>query len=614
MDSRHLYLQQLFEKKATLFISENMLMRELYLCDKVKNNVTNKHEKSQWEEKQKTALKNLELVEKDPSSPILKKIKETALEEAEISEKQALANLEIAFQFYYDAEMNDELYNNPEYKNLKEKTQLEDHEKIKLEEIEQKLINSAMSNAKGVDITKPVSIVDWNLPCAQYNPIDRPGRYFFPLEKGITHPKALGTLSINVWTVMSAIRNQGEPVRPLTPYQPLKPIKALRSTASATVDHWSLSHPGDKRPVITFGGADQLFIPVPRRKDLKETKSVFDTMMKALPKIVLDEELYKNIDKENPQTDIEKRSKESASQRISGWVANQKAHKRQKKSIANFPQFELASQLRDAVSTQIDIIDVALCISAEQEKVFQNELINSNPGKYTNNQGEKIHRGEELWDTFKSILSGKEGDKNQLSSDHQKDLQSLEKMQNFKKLMKKYKDNLYQLLNEKKPLEELKVQIEKQSNEVNHAIQQYQAEPITVSKPRSLWNRFLRKIGWIKEHPRKAIACVAATILTGGIAAKIAVAHFIALGTYKIAAGLVAGSGATTIGIKSINPIKKLLSSSRLKTNTLDAKDNIVPLPEKRILEEESKTISSDLNNGQKIHQVTMQKNHSNLH
>ncbi|MBV8802893.1 MAG: hypothetical protein JO131_08045, partial [Gammaproteobacteria bacterium] len=376
-------LEEIFEKKAAVFICENALMRQLYWCQKTQKQLTDPKEFENWKQKEKIIREHISLLNEEPISETLKKIKDATLEETQTTEKTAVYRLRTAWEFYYQAEKDDRLHNDTRYKKLKEnEDKLTESEQIELQKIEKELIDTAMSNAKGIDFTQPVSIVNWDKPCAQYNPMDRPGRYFFPLEQSITQPSKLGILNINIWTILSALKNQGSPIRPLTPYQPLKPLLALRSVASATIDHWSLSHPGDKRQVVTEGGADQLFIAFPRRTDPKETKKMFDTKMKVLPRSVLEEALYKNLNPEDPWNDLESRVKHSAGQKIGNIMVDYR-DKRRKKSIQNFPQIEMASELRDSIATQIDTIDLALSLAAEQEYNFRNQIIK--------NQGEEAY-------------------------------------------------------------------------------------------------------------------------------------------------------------------------------------------------------------------------------
>jgi hypothetical protein len=540
-------LHEFLQEKASLFLCENALMRQLYLGKKADPNAF-----PEWQEKEKQIKENLNLIRTGHLSEELQQLKQSVLAEAKIDEKTALNNLKIAWDFYYQAEKNDRLHNDPIYHGLIAKAEsITEEERITLEKIEKELRDSATSNAKGVDITQPASLVQWDRPCAQYNPVDRPGRYFFPLEDSITDPNKLGTLNINIWSVINALKSEGASLRPLTPYKPIKPILALKSVASATIDHWSLSHPGAKREVITPGGADQLFIPFPRRNDPKESKSIFDTMMKRLPQMVLEENLYKDLSQEDPMGDLEQKIRASASKKIGNSISDYRAKRRQK-TIDQFSQIESVNDIRNAVLQQMDVIDMALCLSAEQEQVFKNHIIN--------NQGEKT------FNTFKDILSEKQKPAN-LSPENKKDLASLREIDRFKKHMQARKNELQQLLNEQKSLPELKAKLERQIVYVSQEIAAHRKKNIsvTVSKP-GLWNKFLRKIGWIKEHPRQAIAFAAATVFTGGLAAKVAALHFVALGTYKIAVGLVAGSATAAATMKcSTKPIKKMIQASRME-------------------------------------------------
>jgi len=581
--------EEFFEKKAELFICENALMRQLYWCKKQKNQSLDSAQTKHWEEKEKIINENLKRLNAGDFSESLKDIKNAMLEEAQIDDATAVKHLKLAWEFYYQAEKNDKLYNDPIYKKLKDnETQLDEAERIQLIKIEQELQASATSNAKGVDICQPVSIVEWNKPCAQYNPVDRPGRYFFPLEESITEPTKLGTLNINIWTVIAALKNEGSSLRTLTPYQPLKPILALKSVASATVDHWSLSHPGDKRSVVTPGGADQLFMPFPRRINIKENKEMFDTMMKLLPQSVLEEGLYKNLDKDNPSADLENRIKVSALKTIGGSVRQYKINQK-KKSIEHFPTINSISDVRDAIAIQMDLIDAALCFVAEQEYIFKNKMIKS--------------QGKEALNILQQLISKNEKTI-KLSREQKKDLLSLQEMRAFKCSMVKRKEYLNQLLRNKTPLDELKIKINTQSAYVHQEINAYREKIITVTQPkRGWWNAFLRKIGWIKEHPRKTIAFAAATVFTGGLAAKLAALHFIALGTYKIAVGLVAG-GATAASIKSSSKsIKKMINTSR--STRKEAKQlNIAPQKEE-IMREKIENLEVNLDPKQEKMRLT---------
>jgi hypothetical protein len=212
---------------------------------------------------------------------------------------------------------------------------------------------------------------------------------------------------------------------------------------------------------------------------------------------------------------------------------------------------------------QFEIVDVMLASAAEQELALSNQLI-------------RIY-GQDKYDEFSRFAFNKKyRDNPGESKDEKMDYASLRQVCQFKHELNHSRDRLMECFSkDQKPsltIDQLKEKVDSIAKDIKRISDDHARAQVHVSAKRRetgfiAWIK--RKLGWVKAHPRQSIAFAAVSIATGGVAAKVAVVHFVALGTYKIALGLAAGGAsvaASAAGAKCASvAAKDLLARSLVK-------------------------------------------------